>query len=154
MSEQTGYEADEPQVVTPDAAFVESAGHALNGLELQPWTIERQWAADAMGMRYGRLSRSLVKQFMANNTYPGMAGDVGMAIWLCAISEGEVRAARRNPDDAEALAGKFAVEHKLAHPRQKNFQVAYDIFLSMMDELYVSYSEPDIEKKTESPTTK
>ena len=149
--EQTGYEPDTEGPLTPTRAFIESAGHSLNGLELQPYTIERMWAADAMGLRYGRLSRTAVKQFHSNNTYPGMNGDVAIVIWLCSLSDPEeVRAARRNPSDAEETAIKFAEENKIASPKQKKFWDAYEVFLKIMDEIHAAYSEPEVEKKTKA----
>ncbi len=152
--EQTGYEDDTPVPMTPDESFVESAGHSLNGLTLQPYTIERMWAADAMGLRYGRLSEAAARQFGLDNTYPGMNGDVAIVVWLCSLTDPEeVRSARREPGQAEDLAIKFATEHKIASPKQLQFWDAYNVFLKIMNEVHVAYSEQDIEKKTESKAT-
>jgi hypothetical protein len=155
MKAQTGYEKDAPEPMTPTESFIESAGHSLNGLTLQPYTIERMWAADAMGLRYGRLSKAASRQFGTDSTYPGMNGDVAIVIWLCSLTDPEeVRAARREPGQAEELAIKFASEHKLASPKQNNFWNAYNIFLKIMGEVHTAYAEPDVEKKTEAATTK
>jgi len=152
MKKQTGYEKDDAAPTPQDESFKDSDGHSLNGLTLQPYTIERMWAADAMGLRYGYLTKTAIQQFRRNNTYPGMSGDVAIVIWLCSLEDiEEVRAARRNPSSAEESAVRFAEEHKMANPKQKQFWLAYDVFLKIMDEIHKAYAEPDvpeIEKKT------
>jgi hypothetical protein len=143
----------ELKVTTPDEAFIKSEGHSLNGLKLEPYTPERMWAADAMGLRWGYLSKAASKQYASKGTYPGMEGDVGIVIWLCSVTDvEEVRAARRNPDRAEPEAVKFAVANKLVSAKQKNFWDAYDVFKKIMDEVHASYGEPigaGSEKKTQ-----
>lgn len=143
------------EAATPDASFVNSAGHSLNGLKLEPYTPERMWAADAMGLRYGHLSKAASKQFVTKGTYPGMEGDVGIVIWLCSLTEPEeVRAARRNPDQAEAEATEFAKQHKIVSAKQNGFWDAYDIFKAIMLEIHVAYGEPSkTEKKTQAKKT-
>ena len=138
-----GSDSGKPKVLTPDAAFTESAGHHLNGLTLQPYTPERMWAADAMGLRYGHLSEVASRQFTRNSTYPGMEGDVGIVIWLCSLTEDEeVRAARRDPERAEVDALEFAKKHKILTGKQSAFWDAYKIFLAIMNEIHVAYGEP------------
>lgn len=155
--EQTGYETDESVAapLTPTESFIESAGHSLNGLKLEPYTIERMWAADAIGLRYGRLTKAAAKQFGEDQSYPGMEADVAIVLWLCSLTDlEEVRAARRNPAQAEETAAKFAVEHRAASKKQKNFWNGYTIFLKIMDEIHVAFAEPEGQKKTEKAITK
>lgn len=136
------YGSDEAKEITPDQSFIESVGHSLNGLELQPYTIERQWAADAVGLRYGRLSEAAARQFSEDNTYPGMAGDVAIVIWLCSLKDSdEIHSARRNPNESEKAATEFALKHKI-HLKQKAFWPAYDVFLKIMNEVDAVYGEP------------
>lgn len=157
MSDQDeAYGADEAveELVTPEAAFKDSANHALNGTKLEPYTIERMWAADSMGLRWGRLSKPAAAQFAKDNTYPGMSGDVGIVIWLCSTTDlDEIRTARRDPSEAEDKAVEFAKKHKIASPKQKQFWEAYKVFLDIMTEVHVAYSEPETEKKTEQNQT-
>lgn len=132
-----------PKPITPDQVYIDSDGHSLNGLKLQPYTPERMWAADAMGLRYGHLSAVASKQFARASTYPGMEGDVGIVIWLCSLMDvEEVRAARRDPERAEAEALEFAKEHKILTGKQSKFWDAYKVFLRIMNETHAAYGEP------------
>lgn len=150
--EEAAYGKDEPQVMTPEAAFMESVEHKLNGTKLEAYTIERMWAADSMGLRWGRLSNSAAKQFATDNTYPGMEGDTAIIMWLCSVTDlDEIRTARRDPSPAEDKAIKFAEKHKIASKKQKEFWEAYKVFLNIMTEVHVAFGEP--EKKTEKPVT-
>jgi hypothetical protein len=156
MSEQDeAYTPDEPQASPEDRAFIESAGHKLNGLDLQPYSPERMWAADAMGLRYGRLTKEQTDQFLEDNTYPGMEGDVGIVIWLCSLTNiQEVHSARRSPTVAINRAIKFAIEHKMVSRKQKTYWDGYEVFLKMMREIHDAYGEPEgaTQKKTVTPT--
>jgi len=150
-TEDEAYRPDEGEakVLTPERAFIQSVDHSLNGTKLEPYTIERMWAADSMGLRWGRLSAPAAKQFAESNTYPGMLGDVAIIIWLCSVTDvEEIRTARRDPSQAEDKATKFAEEHKIASQRQKEFWSAYRIFLDIMTEVHVAFGEP--EKKTDN----
>lgn len=146
--EEAAYGKDEG-AMTPAAAFVESASHKLNSIELQPYTIERMWAADSMGLRWGRLSKQAAKQFGKETTYPGMVGDVAIIMWLCSTTDDEeIKSARRDPSPAEDKAAEFAKEHKIASSKQAEFWQAYRVFLDIMTEVHASFGEP--EKKTEN----
>jgi hypothetical protein len=149
-----GSDSGKPRVLTPDAAFTQSDGHHLNGLTLQPYTPERMWAADAMGIRYGKLSAVAAKQYTRTGTYPGMEGDVGIVIWLCSLTEDEeVRAARRDPEGAETEAVLFAQEHKIVSRKQSSYWDAYNIFQKIMNEIHVAYGEPAKEGEQKKTTT-
>lgn len=132
------------KAITPDQSFIDSAGHSVNGLQLEPYTPERIWAADAMGLRYGNLSEAAAKQFARKGTYPGMEGDVGIVMWLCSLTNpDEVRAARRDPERAEADALTFAKDHKFLTGKQGKFWDAYKVFLRIMNEMHAAYGEPE-----------
>jgi hypothetical protein len=135
-----------------EQAFIESENHSFNGLKLEPWSPERMWAAESMGLRYGKLSKETVPQFQKTYMYNGMTGDVGIFIWLSTRNIDEVRAARRDPDTAEELAGTFAKENGIIVASGKHFNEAYKLFLQAMDEIYVSSTELDSEKKTATAT--
>jgi hypothetical protein len=152
--EKAAYGKDDaqPEVMTVEQSFKDSANHALNGTKLEPYTVERMWAADSMGLRWGRLSTPAAKQFATDNTYPGMSGDVGIVMWLCSTTDlEEIRCARRDPSPAEDKAIAFSEKHKIASPKQKEFWQAYAVFLNIMTEVHVAYAEP--EKKTEKEAT-
>jgi hypothetical protein len=155
MKKQTGFETDEGSEMTPTKSFIESTAHSLNGLELEPYTIERMWAADAIGLRYGRLTKAQAKQLSEDNTYPGMEADTVIVVWLCSLKDvEEVNGARRNPVQANQAAIKWAIEHKMASKLQKNFREAYRVFNTIMDEVFAAYGEPEgTEKKTERKAT-
>lgn len=145
--DEEAYDKDDAQPVTPEAAFIQSAGHSLNGTKLEPYTIERMWAADSMGLRWGRLSPAAAQQFAKDNTYPGMNGDTAIVMWLCSVADlDEIRCARRDPADAEDKVIAFAEKHKIASPKQTAFWEAYRVFLAIMTEVHVAFAEP--EKKT------
>lgn len=143
-----------PKRLTPDQSFIESDGYNLNGLKLRPYSPERMWAADAMGLRYGHLSEAASKQFFRKGTYPGMEGDVGIVVWLCSLPDGdEVRAARRDPERAEADALEFAGKHKMISGKQSGFWGAYNLFLKIMDQIHSAYGEPEsVEQKKTTKT--
>jgi hypothetical protein len=149
--EDAAYALDEQSVVSPeDKSFIESAGHELNGLKLNPYTIERIWAADAVGLIYGKLSQSALDEFNTRGTYPGMAGDVPIVMWSCSLSEDEARCFRTVPQIAMRKAAEFAKKHRMVMPKQKGWWDAYNVFLRIMKEVQDSYGEPDVtpEKKT------
>jgi hypothetical protein len=134
--------------ITPDRAFIESDGHSLNGITLHAYNPERMWAADAMGLRYGNLTEAQVKQFRRTSIYPGMAGDIGIVLWLCSEEDMEtIRAARRDPSGYESVAIEFATKHGMVSPKQAKFWDAYKVFMRIMGEVHAAYGEP--EKKTQ-----
>jgi hypothetical protein len=138
-----GDEEGKAVAITPDAAFIESDGHQVNGLKLQPYTPERMWAADAMGLRYGHLSKAASMQFIHKGTYPGMEADVAIVIWLCSLKDvEEVRAARRDPDQAEDAAITFARNNNIVSTKRNEWWDAYKVFLKIMREVHAAYGEP------------
>ncbi len=149
MSEQDeAYKADEEVTIVEDKVFIESEGHAVNGLKLQPYTPERMWAADAIGLRYGRLTSEQTEQFTEDGTYPGMAGDVAVVMWVCSLEKREdVLSARRNPTVAMKKIVEFAKQKNMVSPKQSQWWDAYKVFLEIMSEIHAAYGEK--EKKTE-----
>lgn len=151
MSEQDeAYKSDEESAVAvEDKVFIESAEHSLNGLKLQSYSPERMWAADAIGLRYGRLTSEQTEQFNEDGTYPGMAGDVAVVIWVCSLEKRQdVLSARRNPTLAMDKVIQFAKDHKIVTPKQGQWWEAYRVFLTIMREIHAAYAESE-EKKTE-----
>ena len=138
--------------MTPDKSFINSDGHEVEGIKLFPYTPERMWAADAMGLRYGNLSKAASLQYMNKGTYPGMEADVAIVMWLCSLKDKEeIRAARRNPDTAEDLAIEYCRSHKMVSIKQAKWWKAYDVFLEIMREVHAAYGEP--KKKQEQTAT-
>jgi len=149
MSDE-GYEPDEPKPAE-DKAFIESDGYEFNGLKLHPYSPERMWAVDAIGTRYGRLTPEQNEQWREDGTYPGMAGDVPVVLWICSLDKREEwLAARRNPNTAMAKIEQFAQSHQIVSPIQDNWWKAYDVFLKIMRQIHQAYGQP--EKKTETTT--
>lgn len=153
MNEDEGYERDEEQA-PEDRSFIESAEHRLNGVKLHAFSPEWMWAADSIGLRYGRLSKEATDQFIADGTYPGMAGDVPIVMYVCSLQSREmVSWARRNPIPAEQAAADFAEKHRIVSPKQSGWWDAYKIFIKIMNEIHAAYGErdlPEAEKKTET----
>ena len=149
--EKAAHESDEGNVVrmTPNKSFIDSDGHSLGDLKLQPYTPERVWAADSMGLRYGNLTKADIRQWRGSGYYPGMAGDVGIIIWLCSLTDlDEIASARRDPTNACRLAAEFAAKEKIISFKQKRFWQAHKVFLAIMDEINVVRGEPEDQKKT------
>jgi hypothetical protein len=148
MSDEA-YEPDESKVAVEDAAFIQSDGFEFDGIKMHGYSPERYWAADSIGLRYGRLTPEQNEQWKEDGTYPGMAGDVPVVLWVCHLeNRGEWLSARRNPDVAMSKVEKFAMHHRIVSPVQDNWWKGYDIFLKIMRQIHQSWGET--EKKTET----
>lgn len=138
----------EDEIYGPDdpaeEAFVKSDAHALDDLELQPYTPDRAWAAQAMGLRYGFVDDAGVEFFREHRIYPGALRDVAIVLWLCSLDdEVEIDKASRNPVAAARKAATWAHDRKLENPRGDGFWKAYAVFMKIMGEVDASVSVPE-----------
>ncbi len=157
MSKEKKDEAYSPDD-SPDQIFVNSETKTFDGINLQPYSRMRTWAADAMGLRYGHVDKAGLALFNKERIYPGAARDVGIVLWLCSLNgenaREEIDEACRDPVAATEKALEWAERHNIHTPKRTEFWDAYAIFLRIMREWHQSTGSP--EKKTEvlSPTTK
>ena len=138
--EEEAYGPDDPA----EAAFTQSDTHELGDLNLQPYTPDRAWAAQAMGLRYGFIDDAGVEFFKEHRIYPGALRDVAIVLWLCSLTdEIEIDKASRNPIAAARKAATWSDEHKLANARSPEFWQAYAVFMKIMAEVDASVSVPE-----------
>lgn len=71
---------DEQQV---EASFQESDSHYWNDVKLDGYSAQRQIAAQAMGLRFGALSKDDLDETERSNSYPGMMQDAIIVLYLC-----------------------------------------------------------------------
>jgi hypothetical protein len=147
--EEETYGPDDPA----EAAFTQSDSHALGDLDLQPYTPDRAWAAQAMGLRYGFVDDAGVEFFKEHRIYPGALRDVAIVLWLCSITdEVEIDKASRNPIAAARKAATWSHEHKLGNVRHPEFWSAYAVFMKIMAEVDASVSVPDTTGNESGPS--
>ena len=138
----------EDDVYAPDdpaeTAFTESDAHTLGDLKLQPYTMNRSWAAQSMGLRYGFVDDAGVAFFKEHRIYPQAPRDVAVVLWLCSLTdEIEIDKAFRNPIPAIRKAATWAEEHNLKNTRGEDFWKAYALFMRIMAEVDASVSVPE-----------
>jgi hypothetical protein len=140
LREEELYGPDDPA----EAAFTQSDAHALGDLDLQPYTPDRVWAAQAMGLRYGFIDDAGVEFFKEHRIYPGALRDVAIILWLCSLKdELDIDKACRNPVAAARKAATWSHDHKMDNPRGEDFWKAYAVFMRIMAEVDASVSVPE-----------
>lgn len=138
--EEEVYGSDDPA----EQAFTQSDVHALGEMDLQPYTPDRAWAAQAMGLRYGFVDDAGVEFFKEHRIYPGALRDVAIILWLCSLTdEIEIDKASRNPIAAARKAATWAHERKLDTTKADEFWKAYAVFMRIMAEVDGSVSVPE-----------
>jgi hypothetical protein len=134
------YGPDDPA----EEAFTRSDSHALGDLDLQPYTPDRAWAAQSMGLRYGFIDDAGVEFFREHKIYPGALRDVAIVLWLCSLTnEVEIDKACRNPIAAARKAATWSHQLKMDNPRGDGFWKAYAVFMQIMAEVDASVSTPE-----------
>jgi hypothetical protein len=147
--EEEAYGPDDPA----ESAFTQSDSHILGDLDLQSYTPDRAWAAQAMGLRYGFVDDAGVEFFKEHRIYPGALRDVAIVLWLCSITdEIEIDKASRNPIAAARKAATWSHEHKLDNARGEGFWSAYAVFMKIMAEVDASVSTPEPSGNEGSPS--
>jgi hypothetical protein len=115
----------------------------LEGITLQPYTPDRAWAAQAMGLKYGFVDETGIEEFKRTGTYPGALRDCGIVLWLRSLtSDLEIDKAARNPVPAARLAAQWAHEHGFGDIRSEKFWAAYNIFINTMTEVAQAQTTP------------
>lgn len=121
------------EMPAPDAAFAMSDGHTFRGQPLKPFSIRRQFAAQAMGNRLlcGRVTLD------ETGAYDGMFVDVLALLYLCQCPESDVHLAIRKPDKVieKALAWGEVEGLGISSP---DFAEACTIYGNIMRELHAS----------------
>jgi hypothetical protein len=135
-----------------EKAFIESHGHALNGLKFEPYSDARRIAAQSMDLRYGNLTEAQAQRFRETSLYPGAVRDSAIVLWLCTIKDGaEIDRIAANPEHYSDAWRKFAVENGLVDTDQKSFWDGFTVFMTIMNE--VDVSRVKAKKKTEAMTS-
>lgn len=116
-----------------DRAFAASDGHTFRGAPLKPFSVRRQFAAQAMGNRLlcGRVGLD------EGGAYDGMFVDVVALLYLCQCPESDVHLAARKPDKVldKALAWGEASGLSVGSPA---FLEACEIYAAILGELHQS----------------
>jgi hypothetical protein len=141
--EQTGtreeiYSSDDQA----EAAFINCDKHTLGDLKLEPFTLQRQWAAEAMFLRYGSVDKAGIEFLNKHGFYPGASRDVAIVLWLCSVKESEVDEAYRNPSAGAQKAAEWAKEHNLTITKNDQWEQAWKVFVRIISEVDASRSVP------------
>lgn len=88
IEELTQAEAQENGMLpTPEQevenSFVESDGHFWKDTRLDPYSAQRQVAAQYLGLHWGFLGADEMKEFTETGNYPGMMQDAIIILYLC-----------------------------------------------------------------------
>jgi hypothetical protein len=149
-----------------DKAFTGSDRHTLDDLKLEPWTPQRIWAAQLMGMSYPNLGKAGRNALLRSNVYPNAVKDVAIFLWLSTrkpetfetndSSEITVIDAEAQPEMAAKLARDFAIERGIHLRDSAEFWDAYNKFWEVMQEIenvvtQPKGSGPDEDEEIEGP---
>ena len=130
------------EIEKASAAFSGSEDQ-LEGLELHPYSPDRAWAAQAMGLKYGFVDEAGVDEVKRTGVYPGALRDVGIVLWLRSLtSETEIDKAARSPVAAAVSAAKWAQGIGIADTRSDKFFAAYNIFMDTMTAVAEAQTTP------------
>lgn len=115
----------------------------LEGVTLHPYTPDRAWAAQAMGLKYGFIDEAGVDEFKRSGIYPGALRDCGIVLWLRSLTnETEIDKAARNPVAAARTAATWSQEKGFGDVRSDKFWAAYNIFINTMTEVAQAQTTP------------
>ena len=106
-------------------AFETSGGHRFDGIDLEPWTMQRQIASLRMGLDF---SNPLTSVYV---------------LWLCTQSKEDVSIIRYNVDRAIMKAEEWAQERGINILSEK-FEEGVKVFEEICDELRTSRAKPVI----------
>ena len=130
------------EIEKASAAFSGSEAQ-LEGVELQPYTTDRAWAARAMGLQYGFVDDAGIDVHKRTGLYPSAPRDVGIVLWLRSLTnDAEIDKAARSPVAAVKKAGDWARSVGISDPCNPKFDTAYSIFLETMDEVAKADTAP------------
>jgi hypothetical protein len=66
-----------------EKSYTASDGHFWKETRLDPYGAQRQIAAQALGLRWGAMTKEDLKEFEQTNSYPGMFLDAMIVLYLC-----------------------------------------------------------------------
>lgn len=152
-------EQEVEDITEVDRAFIDSENHSLNGEKLQPYSLARKVAAQAMGLFYGHVDEADRDRFRREKVYPGALRDMIIVLWLCTLKDDdEIDAASRAPKAAVKRAYAWAETEGVANMDHEKFWKAYILFHDIMGEVAASQvraekkSGPDSETMITIPT--
>ncbi len=136
-----------------EKAFIESENHEFDGEKLQPYSIARRVAAQAIGLRYGALDSAHRARFNETNVYPGAFRDVAVVLYLCTLKEPAAldRAARDTIGAAKSALDWFESKG-IVDTLSDKFLDAYLVFFKIMNEM--EESRVELQKKTKAEPAK
>jgi len=106
------------------------APHIFRGIELQPFSVRRQIAAQALG---NRLLSARVR-FEERGAYDGMFADVAVLLFLCVQPVSTALRALRKPEEVLAAAMDWAETQEIAAGSQI-FAEAVEVYAAILREL-------------------
>lgn len=125
-------------------AFVSSERHALAGVKLEPWTIERSIAAQSLGLIYPNLSKEDWASVKRGGIYPGAVRDVMLTIWICTIKKDEVISTELlGIKNAMEESAKFGAKHGIHQAKSEGFWSALTLCMEMWNEVNQSVTIPE-----------
>ena len=131
-----------------DKAFTGSDKHTLADLKLQPWTPQRVWTAQLLGMAYPNIGKQGRDQLRRSNVYPNAVKDVAIFLFLSTrTNEVEVDEAEQFPEEASTKARDFGISRGIHKRDSTEFWEAYSKFWDVMNEIEDSATKP----KSEGP---
>lgn len=122
--------APDPENATPDSDFIGSASHVFQGELLEPFSIRRQFAAQALGHKLLSGRANLAD----GGAYDGFYLDVAMVIYLCRCPKSELHLACRKPEDVREKVLAWAEAVKMA-PGSPVFTEASEIYTAIFEEV-------------------
>ena len=129
------------RIAEVDKIFVESAGHKLNGLTLQPFTPARLVASQAMGLKYPFIGKEGMAQIEKTGLYAGELRDLLIVLWLCSQDEGTVLESQLDPSSAYLAAQTWGAGLGLTLQTSAIFAEAVLVLEKIFAEIYSSKSE-------------
>lgn len=76
-------EANQSPQEEVEQSYIQSDGHFWNETRLDPYSAQRQIAAQALGLRFGSLTREDLGDDGTLSSYPGLMQDAIIILYLC-----------------------------------------------------------------------
>lgn len=139
-------ETDSPKM-TPQEAWERSHSHTFKGSSeeprlLEPFSPDRQIAAQAMGMEFLNMSDEAREEFQAKGTYNGIFRDAVFAVWLCTQSLPNVAKWAGTAATARGVAMQWANKNNVTLGSAAHAELI-DLFGAFIDEIMASTTVPD-----------
>ena len=136
-----------------EKAFLDSENHEWCGEKLEPYSMARRVAAQAIDLRYGSLDDAQIAKFNETRIYPGALRDVAVLLWLCSLKdEDEIDRAARNPLAAARTALKWAESKGMLDEATIQFVEGYKLLFKIMSEIDAARVAVQKKTPTEAPT--